>query len=88
MLLDESIEMNIALTAMQVQGQFLRPGGFSALRLADEAGIREHALEVIEDLDIRCTGPEPVSYTHLDVYKRQSLGRMLRPQILNRRRVA
>ena len=58
LLLDESIEMNIALTAMQVQGQFLRPGGFSALRLADEAGIREHALEVIEDLDIRCTGPE------------------------------
>ncbi len=28
LLLDESIEMNIALTAMQVQGQFLRPGGF------------------------------------------------------------
>ncbi len=27
LLLDESIEMNIALTAMQVQGQFLRPGG-------------------------------------------------------------
>ncbi|MDD4336968.1 MAG: sugar ABC transporter ATP-binding protein, partial [Firmicutes bacterium] len=58
LLLDESIEMNIALTAMQVQGKFLRPGGISALRLADEGQIREHALQVIKDLDIRCTGPE------------------------------
>ncbi|MDD3598955.1 MAG: ATP-binding cassette domain-containing protein, partial [Firmicutes bacterium] len=28
------------------------------LRLADEGQIREHALQVIKDLDIRCTGPE------------------------------
>ncbi|HHY63263.1 MAG TPA: sugar ABC transporter ATP-binding protein [Bacillota bacterium] len=58
LLLDESIEMNIALTAMQVQEKFLRPGAIPSLRLADEAAIREHALQVIKDLDIRCNGPE------------------------------
>jgi simple sugar transport system ATP-binding protein len=59
LLLDESIEMNIALTAMQVQGQVLASGRhFPSLRLADEGRIREHALQVIKDLDIRCTGPE------------------------------
>jgi len=57
LLLDESIEMNIILTAMQVQGKFLKPGVLPNLRLEDRAAVREHALEVIRDLDIRCTGP-------------------------------
>ncbi len=57
LLLDESIEMNIVLTAMQVQGRFLRPGVLPSLRLEDLSAARKHALEVIRDLDIRCTGP-------------------------------
>lgn len=57
LLLDESIEMNIILTAMQVQGKFLRPGALQSLRLEDRSAMREHALEVMRDLDIRCTGP-------------------------------
>ncbi len=57
LLLDESIEMNTILTAMQVQGKFLRPGALQNLRLEDRAAARAHALTVIRDLDIRCTGP-------------------------------
>ncbi|MGE5554138.1 MAG: sugar ABC transporter ATP-binding protein [Betaproteobacteria bacterium] len=57
LLLDESIELNIALTAMQAQNKFLRPGPLAALRLADRKAIRAHALRMIEELDIRCTGP-------------------------------
>lgn len=61
LLLTESIEMNIALTAMQIQNKFLRPGFFSALRLEDRKAMRERALRFIEELDIRCTGPtQPV----------------------------
>jgi len=57
LLLDESIEMNLILTAMQVQGKFLKPGAIPSLRLEDRAEIRRHALEYVKDLDIRCTGP-------------------------------
>lgn len=57
LLLDESVEMNLILTAMQVQEKFLRPGMAGALRLADSALIRNHALSTIKELDIRCTGP-------------------------------
>lgn len=57
LLLDESVEMNLVLTAMQVQGKFLRPGILEGLRLEDRAEIRRHALKSIKELDIRCTGP-------------------------------
>ncbi|MGE5507542.1 MAG: sugar ABC transporter ATP-binding protein [Chitinophagales bacterium] len=57
LLLDESIELNIALTAMQAQDKFLAPGPVGALRLANQKAIRAHALKMIRDLDIRCTGP-------------------------------
>ena len=53
LLLDHSIEMNIAVPAMQSQGKFLR----GAMALADDRKIREHALRLIRELDIRCTGP-------------------------------
>lgn len=57
LLLDESLELNIALTALQAQNKFLRPGPVAALRLADRRAIRAHALQMIRELDIRCTGP-------------------------------
>ncbi|MDR1733254.1 MAG: sugar ABC transporter ATP-binding protein [Synergistaceae bacterium] len=51
LLLDQSIEMNIAIKAMQARGKFL-----NGLRV-DYRAMRAHALEMIEKLDIRCTGP-------------------------------
>lgn len=58
LLLDNSIETNIAMTSMQIQGKFLKPLlGISAVNMADNARLREHALKMIADLDIRCTGP-------------------------------
>lgn len=59
LLLDESIEINIAITAMQVRGQFLKTlSKIPFFNLEDRKMIRNHALKMIEDLDIRCTGPE------------------------------
>ncbi|MDR1875466.1 MAG: sugar ABC transporter ATP-binding protein [Synergistaceae bacterium] len=56
LLLEQSIEENIALRALQAQGRFLRRvAGFS---FADSSAIRSHAKKMIEELDIRCTGPE------------------------------
>ena len=53
LLLDESIELNIAFTAMQVQDAFLK--NFLVLKLQDGKAIHEHAEKMIKDLDIRCT---------------------------------
>jgi simple sugar transport system ATP-binding protein len=55
---DESIELNIALTAIEAQGRFLAPGPLEWLRLLDQRRVRRHALEMIQALDIRCTGPK------------------------------
>lgn len=52
LLLDESIELNIAFTAMQISGDFLR--GVGPLKLQDTQKIRKHAQTMIKDLDIRC----------------------------------
>lgn len=52
LLLDGSIEDNIMITSMQVKGDFL-----SGL-LIDTKKVRKHALSMIEQLDIRCTGPK------------------------------
>lgn len=58
LLLDFSVELNIIITAMQNQNQFLRRfGPFSQL---DDGAIREHALKMIGELDIRCTGPTQI----------------------------
>ena len=54
---DESIELNIAITAVAALGRFLRSGPIGPLRLMDGPAIRRHALEMIGALDIRCTGP-------------------------------
>jgi simple sugar transport system ATP-binding protein len=55
---DESIELNIALTAIEAQNRFLGPGPIPSLRLMDGHAIRGHALEMIRALDVRCTGPK------------------------------
>ena len=56
LLLDESIENNISFTAMQIDGKFLKKYG--PLKLFDSKKAHEHALDMIKQLDIRCTGPE------------------------------
>jgi simple sugar transport system ATP-binding protein len=58
LMLDESVERNIAATAVEVRHRFLRPGPFGSLRLLDGRAIRAHAEKMIRDLDIRCRGPE------------------------------
>lgn len=55
LLLDESIEVNIASAAVHVQGKFLRGSGPFAL--LDKAAIRAHAERMIAEFDIRCQGP-------------------------------
>ncbi|SMP44791.1 sugar ABC transporter ATP-binding protein [Anoxynatronum buryatiense] len=59
LLLDTSIEMNIAITAMQIQRQFVKQYGPLSQKETDR--IREHALKMIQELDIRCTGPEQIT---------------------------
>lgn len=55
LLLDESIELNIVFTAMQINNGFLKVVG--PLKLKKTAEIREHAQKMIKELDIRCTSP-------------------------------
>ena len=55
LLLDESIALNIAVPAMQNQGKFLKKVG--PISLMDQAAVTENANKYIEELDIRCTGP-------------------------------
>lgn len=56
LLLDMSIEMNIAATAIEIQGKFLKKLG--PLSQVDSKSIREYALRMIRELDIRCAGPQ------------------------------
>ncbi len=58
LLLDQSIELNIVVQAMQSQEKFLKGSFF---KMMDSKKVRQHALKMIEDLDIRCTGPEQLS---------------------------
>ena len=60
LLLDESLDWNIAFTAMQIKNQFLRPalGFFKMLKLRDEASMRKLAMNYISALEIKCTGPK------------------------------
>ena len=55
LLLDESIELNIAFTAMQVHNDFLQ--NFGLFKLYNGKTARENAEKLIHDLDIRCTSP-------------------------------
>jgi simple sugar transport system ATP-binding protein len=55
LLLDESIELNIVFSAMQINNDFLNKLG--PFRFKDSGKIRSHADKMIKDLDIRCTSP-------------------------------
>ncbi|SDD96124.1 sugar ABC transporter ATP-binding protein [Sporomusa acidovorans] len=62
LLLDTSIELNIMMTSMQIQGKFLKAFlGIKAIQMADNKKIREHALKMIKELDIRCTDPTQIT---------------------------
>ena len=52
LLLDDSIEFNIAYSSLELHNQFLKK--FGPLDLIDKNAIREHALKMVEELDIRC----------------------------------
>ena len=56
LLLEESIQQNITFTSMQVQNNFLK--NFGLFKLYDNKKARAHTKEMIEQLDIRCTGPD------------------------------
>nr|WP_294144055.1 sugar ABC transporter ATP-binding protein [uncultured Clostridium sp.] len=56
LLLDESIEMNIVITAIEITNQFLRKVGPFSFK--DPSAIRKHAEKMIQDLDIRCTSSQ------------------------------
>ena len=56
LLLEESIEQNIVFTSLQIESRFLKKYG--PFKLYDSKAARAHAEKMIEQLDIRCTGPE------------------------------
>jgi simple sugar transport system ATP-binding protein len=58
LLLDESIEDNIALASMISKKKFLKKIGPLPISILDRKSIREHAREMISLLEIRCTGPK------------------------------
>lgn len=56
LLLDDAIDLNIAITSIQVNGKFLKSYGlFSQM---NQEAILEHANSMIELFDIRCTGAD------------------------------
>lgn len=58
LLLDTSIEMNIVITSMQIQNKFIKDlFGLKIFKVKDDRAIRNWALKMIKDIDIRCTGP-------------------------------
>jgi simple sugar transport system ATP-binding protein len=61
LLLDEPIEMNIAMPAIEVRGRFLAARKLGPLAWIHRGEVRQYALEMIDRLDIRTTGPwQPV----------------------------
>ena len=56
LLLEESIQNNITFTAMQIENKFLK--NYGPIKLFDKKAARDHANNMIEQLDIRCTGPD------------------------------
>ncbi|MCC5912168.1 MAG: sugar ABC transporter ATP-binding protein [Clostridiaceae bacterium] len=59
LLLDDSIEHNIAISALQIKNKFLKK--LANINMMNEKEIRQHALEMIKELDIRCTGPKQLT---------------------------
>lgn len=56
LLLDEAIQLNMGLTALNVQGKFLKWSMFG--KVLDENALHAYAMQKINELDIRCTGPD------------------------------
>jgi len=56
LLLDESLEWNVAFPAMQVQNKFLKSYLGGLIQWRDEDAIREVTEKYIEELQIKCTG--------------------------------
>ncbi|MEN6364601.1 MAG: sugar ABC transporter ATP-binding protein [Rectinema sp.] len=56
LLLDESLDWNIAFTAMQIHGQYLKKIAGGLFTQRDEAGMKKLCEEYIQLLDIKCTG--------------------------------
>jgi simple sugar transport system ATP-binding protein len=56
LLLDESLDWNIAFGAMQIKGAYLKPYLGGLFRLRDERAMRKLAEEYIQKLEIKCTG--------------------------------
>jgi simple sugar transport system ATP-binding protein len=57
LLLDESLEWNIAFTAMQIQEKHLRPLLGGLIKLRDERSMRALTEEYVGLLDIKCRSP-------------------------------
>jgi len=55
LLLDESLEWNIAFPAMQIQGKFLKSKLGGAVKWRDDRAIREVTAKYIDELQIKCT---------------------------------
>jgi simple sugar transport system ATP-binding protein len=55
LLLDESLDWNIAFTAMQVHGQYLKPLLGGLIKLRDERAMAALCQEYINLLEIKCT---------------------------------
>ena len=56
LLLDESLEWNVAFPAMQVQNKFLKNYFGGLIKWRDEKAIREVTERYIDELAIKCTG--------------------------------
>ncbi|MBQ6386412.1 MAG: sugar ABC transporter ATP-binding protein [Lachnospiraceae bacterium] len=56
LLLDESLEWNVAFPAMQIQNKFLKSYLGGLIKWRDEKAIREVTEKYIDELKIRCTG--------------------------------
>ncbi|MBE6909321.1 MAG: sugar ABC transporter ATP-binding protein [Ruminococcaceae bacterium] len=56
LLLDESLEWNVAFPAMQVQNKFLKPLLGGLVKWRDEKAIRAVTEKYVEELAIKCTG--------------------------------
>ncbi|MBE3129701.1 MAG: sugar ABC transporter ATP-binding protein [Acidobacteria bacterium] len=57
LLLDESLEWNIAFTAMQIQEKYLLPLLGGLIKLRDERSMRKLTEEYVGMLDIKCQSP-------------------------------
>ena len=59
LLLENSIEENIAISALQIKDRFIKK--LAGMNIMAKKEIREYALKMIEELDIRCTGPRQLT---------------------------